>query len=240
MPDRPGTFTDYHFNSGKLDQLEIYLTWESAPPSGFIYPAFNFSFEILDDGSAGGYIGIQLVGQRRTAIFSIWDLPDEPGTAKAVVQHGDRFANEGTGAKCLIDFPWQVQREFLLHVKQASTDEIGAIWEGTIRDMTTNDSKQIGLIRLSHRGALVGYGRLRPCAYTFVEYFAGPGTCDGQPYSRVRWRGPFASGVDASQAKIAPYPQCERNNVTSPERGVVIHETGGAVVRSTPACCQLW
>jgi hypothetical protein len=87
MP-RPGTFTDYHFESmSTLDDIRMFVTWDVAPEAGAIYPAFNYSFEARQ---ILGYMGIQLVGRKRTALFSIWDLPDQPDTAVPAVTTGFR------------------------------------------------------------------------------------------------------------------------------------------------------
>jgi len=236
---RPGTFTDYHFEpTSVLDDLGMFVTWEMAPEFGWIYPAFNFSFEVQQ----GGYIGLQLVGNERKAIFSIWDLPGQPDSAIAVVAHGVRFGNEGEGAKCLIDFNWEAGREYCLQVASIETTSEGVFWEGTIHDAVSGDTTVIGRILLKNSMGFAGYGKLRPCAYTFVEYFNGPMTCENQPHSQVRWRGPMANGgaILASKANVAHYSECSQNNVRFISEGVVIHETGGSVVKTTPPHTPLW
>lgn len=240
MADRPGTFTDFHFDSGAFDEIEMYLTWEVAPESGFIFPAFNFSFEVDVHGRAGGYIGLQLVGNARKAIFSIWDLPDQSQTALAMTFQGTRFGGEGEGAKCLIDFNWQLGREYRLGVRKSAVDSEGAIWDGAVQDTVTSETTVIGRILVKNSSSFAGYGKLRPSASVFVEYFRGPETCDSQPHSRVLWRGPFANGLIASKANVAHYSQCVHNNVTSSGKSFVTHETGGMTVLATPAYSRLW
>ena len=66
---RPGTYTDYSFTEiGPFYNLDTYVTWEIAPSHGYIYPAFTYSFQ----AEQGGYMGTQLVGDTKKAIFSIW------------------------------------------------------------------------------------------------------------------------------------------------------------------------
>ena len=68
-----------------------------------------------------GYFGIQqLRGNRKVAIFSVWDptVGDDPNAVKTedrveVLYEGagariKRFGGEGTGGQCMIDFDWQI------------------------------------------------------------------------------------------------------------------------------------
>jgi hypothetical protein len=68
-----------------------------------------------------GYFGVQqLRGDRKVAIFSVWDPTrgDDPNAVKTedrvevLFQHPSarikRFGGEGTGGQCMIDFDWQI------------------------------------------------------------------------------------------------------------------------------------
>jgi hypothetical protein len=238
--DRPGDYTNYRFNNdaGPFFNLDIYSTWESAPSTGYIYPAFQFFFQ----ANQGGYMGMQLVGTQKKALFSIWDMTEGSGTAQPISSWCDRFGGEGTGARCLIDYDWVPGREYRLRVWAVDSDQNGESWVGAIQDTVTDIETQIGVIYLYNSGGYTGYGWLRTDTYTFLEYFGGPPGCDNQPYSRVLWRGPFANANDyiADQAVVPAYPNCTHNNVTTSGWPYVTHEAGGTTMLTTPAGTVLW
>jgi hypothetical protein len=48
-------------------------------------------------------MGIQMVGDTKKAIFSIWDVDSNPGSAQpAWPSCGGRFGWEGNGTRCII------------------------------------------------------------------------------------------------------------------------------------------
>lgn len=84
-----------------------------------------------------GYFGIQqLRGDRKVAIFSVWDptAGDDPNAVKTedrvevLFQSPDarikRFGGEGTGGQCMIDFNWQLgeTNHFLISAKTETND----------------------------------------------------------------------------------------------------------------------
>jgi len=97
---------------------------ESAPGSYFMACGFS-----------RGYFGIQeLPGSKApVAIFSVWDPgtqhdleadPDVVPPQRRVKVHGsgpgvrvDRFGNEGTGVRTMVDFPWQLDETLRFLVK---------------------------------------------------------------------------------------------------------------------------
>lgn len=236
---RPVAFTNYTFaESGPFFNLDTYIAWESAPDSGYIYPAFQFFFQ----ANQGGYMGIQLVGDTKKAIFSIWDMSEGSGTAQPVTDICFRFGHEGSGTGCIIDYDWVEGREYRLRIWEINTDATGESWIGVIADTVTNQETVIGVIHLQNSGGYTGYGWLRCDTYTFLEYFGGADSCDGQPYSRILWRGPFANAdwYTASRAIVPTYNACSSTNVTTRGRPTAIHEAGIGVQRTTPAGTILW
>lgn len=234
---RPVAYTDYLFaEPGPFFNQDMYFTWEDAPPNGYIYPAFQFSFQV-----SGGYMGVQLVGTSKKAIFSIWDTSDGSGTAQPVSDNCSRFGHEGTGTHCGIDYDWVEGREYRLRIWTVGTDATGESWIGAIYDTVTQQETTIGVIHLKSSNGYVGYGWLTDKAYTFLEYFSGPDSCEGQPYSRVLWRGPYANaGAYTASRAVVQYNDCVRTNVTTGGRPTAIQEAGTGVQRVTPPGTELW
>lgn len=136
---RPVAFTNYTFaESGPFFNLDMYIAWESAPDSGYIYPAFQFFFQ----ANQGGYMGIQLVGDTKKAIFSIWDMSEGSGTAQPVTDICFRFGHEGSGTGCIIDYDWVEGREYRLRIWEINTDATGESWIGVIADTVRNSDRR--------------------------------------------------------------------------------------------------
>jgi hypothetical protein len=86
-------------------------------------------------GWSTGYFGVQeLAGGRKVAIFSVWDTAkgDDPGAVPAerrvevLESHPEgkiaRFGGEGTGARCLLPFAWELGKPNRFLVKAAPAD----------------------------------------------------------------------------------------------------------------------
>lgn len=258
VPDRqayakgPRADTFYSFSeSGPFSSLEILLTWEKAPQKAYIYPAFFFLFQqsakpVKISGGfkqAHGYIGLQLAGEKKQAVFSIWDLAEGSGTAtkSPFTPWCDRFSGEGAGARCIIEYPWMEGRTYKLKVESFGSDESGESWIGTILDNHTSIVTTIGVIHAKSIGNFQGYGHLTGRSVTFLEYFGRSNACNGQPYSRVSWRGPFAnSGLYAAHSAIAYKNECSSVNTRSTGRPETVQEGGDGVWSSVPNGTELW
>ena len=84
---------------------------------GIIYWQWHFDFTLPPPKMQGGYMGIQLVKDKKVALFSIWDALR--GKKPCI-----KFRHEGEGIQCLIDFKWQLNKKYRLTVKK-SEDEAG-------------------------------------------------------------------------------------------------------------------
>lgn len=238
-PARPGNYTDYRFDqSGPFFNFDVFVTWEVAPPTAYIYPAFTFGFQ----ASQGGYMGTQLVGKTKKVIFSIWDISEDAMTAEPNWLTCRRFGGEGTGAQCIISYNWVNNREYRLRIWTAGSDSTGENWIATIYDTQSDDETTIGVIHLKNSNGYTGYGWLTNGPSIFLEYFGGPDACVDQPYSRVTWRGPYANAAayTATVAQVPFYPNCSTNNVLSSSWLRVTHEAGDDVQTTTPAGTSLW
>lgn len=237
----PRVDTFYSFSeSGPFSSMEILLTWDKAPKTSYIYPAFFFVFQqparpVSVSGGfqqAHGYMGIQLVGDKKKAIFSIWDILENAGTAQKspITPWCKQFSGEGTGSQCIIDYPWVEGRTYKLKVRSFGVDESGELWIGTILDSKTSLETTIGIIHTKSVGNYSGYGHLTGQSVTFLEYFGKANTCDNQPYSKVSWSGPFANSGSCTASKAKSYGNgCSSTNSVSTGRPVVIQEAGGDV-----------
>jgi hypothetical protein len=257
-PDRhvdakgPRADTFYSFSeSGPFGSMEILLTWEKAPQTGYIYPSFFFVFQqpaqpVSVPGGfrqAHGYMGIQLVGSKKQAIFSIWDVREDSGTAQKspLTPWCKRFSGEGTGAQCIIAYPWAEGRAYKLKVRSFGVDDSGELWIGTIFDSVTALETTIGIIHAKTVGNYPGYGHLTGRSVTFLEYFGSANTCDNQPYAKVFWRGPFANSGSYTASRARSYRnECSSTNTGSAGRPGVVQEGGGGVKSSMPNGTVLW
>jgi hypothetical protein len=248
----PRADTFYSFSeSGPFSSMEIFLTWEKAPLTGYIYPSFFFVFQqparpVPVPGGfrqAHGYMGIQLAGDMKQAIFSIWDTREDSGTAQKspLTPWCDRFSGEGTGARCIMGYPWVQGRAYKLKIRSFGVDDSGELWIGTIRDSETSIETTIGIIHTKTVGNYPGYGHLTGRSVTFLEYFGRANTCDNQPYSKVSWRGPFAnSGSHTAGRAISYRNECSSVNTSSAGRPGVVQEGGAGVQGSVPNGTVLW
>ena len=248
----PRTDTFYSFSeAGPFSSMEIFLTWEKAPQTGYIYPSFFFVFQqparpVSVPGGfrqAHGYMGIQLAGNKKQAIFSIWDVREDSGTAQksSLTPWCGRFSGEGTGARCIIGYPWVEGRTYKLKIRSFGVDDSGELWIGTIFDSETSIETTIGIIHTKTVGNYPGYGHLTGRSVTFLEYFGRANTCDHQPYSKVFWRGPFAnSGLYTAGKAISYRNECSSVNTGSAGRPNVVQEGGGGVQSSVPNGTVLW
>lgn len=225
------------------------MTWEKAPQTGYIYPSFFFVFQQPDrpvpEGfqQAYGYMGIQLAGDKKQAIFSIWDVRGDSGTAQKspLTPWCDRFSGEGTGARCIIGYPWVEGRTYKLKVRSFGVDDSGELWIGTIFDRETSVETTIGIIHAKTVGNYTGYGHLTGRSVTFLEYFGRANTCDNQPYSKVSWHGPFAnSGLYTASRAISYRNECSSVNTSSTGRPGIVQEGGAGVQSSVPNGTLLW
>jgi hypothetical protein len=243
---RPGAYTDYRFDQpGPFSNLDIFVSWTSSPSDAYIYPAFTFGFE----AGQGGYMGTQIVGTRKTAIFSIWDISFDAISAVPNHSNCQRFGHEGTGTSCIMTYNWSTGREYRLRIWAAGSDSTGQNWQATILDVESGQEATIGVIHLKNSKGHEGYGKLTNTPAIFLEYFGGPETCEGQPYAKVTWRGPYADWdtFGATQALVS-YPHdvwpdlmpCAANNVTSLACPFVTHEGGGTTQLTTPSGTDVW
>jgi len=158
---------------------------ESQPGTYFCVCGFNH-----------GYFGIQELsgGRGKVAIFSVWDpgSQNDPGKVDAEkrveVLHQDpdvqvsRFGGEGTGAKSMMKFDWQVGQTYRFLVKAAVEDKKTA-YAAYLYQNPAQKWKHLATFRTPTGGEL-----LKGC-YSFIEDFRR----DGKSVTERR-RAVFGSG----------------------------------------------
>ncbi|MEO5341682.1 MAG: DUF3472 domain-containing protein [Magnetococcus sp. MYC-9] len=229
---------DYAFPAeGPFYNLDMHLTWQEVgpPPSGLGYYAmFMFYFQ----NRAGGYTGLQWDGGGKKAIFSVWD---QAGTLDSTVPEGSckRFGHEGSGAQCIIPYPWVAGREYLLAVRVLNRTETGERWQSVVRDLTSGQETVIGRIELKDTPGYVGYGRLTGKGVNVLEYYGNAkiDDCRSLPVVALGWRGPFADErrLRAKEVHLAysSRAECTNSNVASPGSGQLEQRAGGETRRLT-------
>jgi hypothetical protein len=131
-------------------------------------------------GWNGGYFGVQELGDgKKVAIFSVWDTArgDDPGAVKeqdrVEVMHQDegarikRFGGEGTGAQCMLDWPWEIGQTNRFLVRADSSDGKTAFL-GFIFEPRQQKWRHLVTFRRRGSGGLSGL-------YSFVEDFRRDG-----------------------------------------------------------------
>ena len=238
----PVVYTDYTFaNPGPYFNFDMYTSWTNAPASGYNFPAFQFWFQ----ANQGGYMGTQLVGTTKKAIFSIWDIALNSAEADPAAPWCVRFGGEGTGMQCLIDYNWVAGHEYQLRLWTLGTTPTGERWGAWITDTVTQVSTQIGIIHLKHSNGFSGYGWLlgQGPLGTFLEYFVGAPTCAQNPVSAIRWRGPFGNNADHSvEDSVVSYGSgpCTNSNTFTFGYPTVVQQAGGTTTQTLPAGTVPW
>jgi hypothetical protein len=139
-----------------------------------------------------GYFGIQqLRGDRKVAIFSVWDPTkgDDPTAVKTedrvevLYQSPEarikRFGGEGTGGQCMIDFNWRLgeTNQFLIHAKTETNAIRKTAYTAYIKSPTDKDWRKLATFRVRTKteGHVVPPSGGSPGAmrglYSFVEDF---------------------------------------------------------------------
>lgn len=226
------------FAAAPHTRLTIATRWDRLPPDETdtgLFGAFQFGFV----GGSGGYMGLQSRGKRRMAIFSVWDHPSQVGSAVPLSLWGVRFGGEGEGAKCLRDFPWQLQRWYKFDMTLDVPDVIGyaarariVFWPGK--------SLELGTIQLTK-----AYGdQLSTWAGAWNEQWAGPLWHCQRPRSIMCWRPPRYFGSQGAPIALArantvyATSTCEdwrRRKDTTREGFYLVGDNGAGVVQRHPA-----
>ncbi len=152
------------------------------PGAGQVTPTYYYAsvFEYRNTPGSGGYLGLQVDGNGRRAIFSIWNAraarpSAEPGALARP------FDGEGVGYQTMIPYDWQPGHYYRMRVWAVGTDAGGEWWLGVVIDDTTGRETVIGTIQVAP-----GRGWIAPHIGNFVEWYGQKGdSCAQLPLSDV-------------------------------------------------------
>lgn len=203
--------------------IRISDTPEKVENGHFLYWGHHFWFANGD----GGYMGLQVVGPRKKAIFSIWLAIDgTPGPENRFVRE-----HEKPVYRCLRDYPWKVRQKYRLTAKEGKRETDGTSWIGEVYDYANHKTTEIGAILVP-----ISWGRLKATySNTFIEY--GYTGCD-VPYTRAVFSGLRSRNAEADSPprllkavyndRVTP---CRNSNVKPLDNIKYILEAGGRTKR---------
>jgi hypothetical protein len=227
----PGTYVQIFWKRDNNYNFDIDLNVTDAPESvgsgQAIFWAHFFSFV----GGNRGYIGLQIVGSQKKAIFSIWDaITGEPGNP---------FEEQGHGWQIIIDYDWKLNHKYRLRIWELNVEQNGdEWWLATVYDYSVGVDTVIGKILVP-----ASWGWLDATSLTWVEY-AGYDNCESQniPYSRAEFSNLFARNTagDSGPIKLKVYygsKPAKNSDVDYYGGGTYALEAGDDVFRDTP---EIW
>ncbi len=231
MAGAGGIYVDFTYPNqpliGVQAEMKITDAPDPSPTAGVIFWSHQFNLQ-----NHGGYIGLQIVGDKRKAIFSMWEALSS--------DTGNTFGGEGVGFQKIIDYDWRPNMTYQVNVTRTKTDSTGAYWRGSVTDLTTGAETYLA----THKVPLT-HGTIRN-ASVWTEY-ATHRYCE-VPYTRAEFSNPKAlsdnTWLPASSAKgtylFNVYSSCPLSNFIKLPGPAAALEVGVGVERVTPENTRLW
>ena len=175
----PGAYVWIYWKKDNNYNFDVDLEVTDAPEidAHTLFWTHQFSFV----NGSGGYIGLQVVGSQKKAIFSIWGaITGEPGNS---------FEENGSGWQIIIDYDWKLNRRYRLRIWKMEVEENGdEWWLASVYDYTSGSDTVIGKILVPS-----SWGWLTSPSVTWIEY-AGYDNYDPEdiPYTRAVFSNHFA------------------------------------------------
>lgn len=222
----PGTYVEIFWKREENYNFDIDIEITDSPENDaqVLFWAHQFGFI---DGS-GGYIGLQVVGSQKKAIFSIWGaITGEPG--HMIDEYGSVWS-------IVVDYNWKLGQKYRLRIWELEVEPSGdEWWLGSVYDYTTGTDFIIGKILVP-----ASWGWLTSYSITWTEY-AGYDYYDSSdiPYTRAVFSGHYArhtienSGPDNLHASYGSLPS-SNSDVDYYGGTTYALEAGDNVVRDTP------
>jgi Domain of unknown function (DUF3472) len=197
--------------------LDQRLTIQKHTPSSTLFWAHQIGFVGM---SEGGYLGLQVFGPTKLALFSMWGA-----TASRGAECGP-FVEDGTGHSCRItNYNWTTGRAYRLRVWALETTATGRWWGAWVQDTTTGVDSHVGAV-------FVPFFTLLDSRVSWIEYFGGDlPSCDAVPVAKAFWEFPTANnGAIRSSSAV----NIIGTGTDCPDSAKVTDVTGGTVQQMGP------
>jgi Domain of unknown function (DUF3472) len=153
----------------------------NAKPNPTWYWATQMGFQKGD----AFYMGLQPdFGQKTRALFSVFG----PGTTP-LASTCNAGADGGSGTSCSIQYDWKVGNTYRLTVTRVGANASTSTWRGTIKDLSTHVTTQIG-----KWSVLASRGMITPGNISWSEWFGGNIPCSQRTKNAVYFRHPIGVG----------------------------------------------
>ena len=172
----PGTYVEIFWDKNENYCYDIDLEITNAPEEDVKVLYWGHQYGFMKDPA--GYIGLQIVGSQRKAIFSIWDVKN--GCPSEICMP---IEEDGRVWRCLINYDWENNKRYRLRVRSLRIEANGdEWWIGSVFNYSTGQETTIGELLLdSSRGRLKNF-----YSVTWIEYAGYQGLNSNEiPYTRA-------------------------------------------------------
>ena len=219
----PGTYVEIFWEKSENYNFDMDLEITDAPEGDVQVLFWSHQFGFVN--GEGGYIGLQIVGSEKNAIFSIWGAVD--GTPGGFIEE------DGSVWRSLINYDWKLNNKYRLRIWALAKEENGdEWWIGAVYDYATGIDTIIGTILVP-----ASWEWLSSYSVTWIEY-AGYESSD-VPYTRAIFSNHYARHAEVD----SPPENLRVNYGISPSLYSDVDyyggttyalEAGNSVVRDTP------
>ncbi len=189
----PATYIEIWSNSRNNTRSELDLEiLEYKTNIHIIYWGQQFGFTKYN---RGGYLGLQIVGSQKKAIFSIWDA------LRGISCNCVQIDEDGLAYRCLIDYEWEIGRKYRLNIFETGESQNGNIsYIASVYDYLSKTETPIGTILIPNNR-----GKLKAFSKVFLEY-AGYEEYDPKdiPFTKAIFSNPvtYCQGIPNHPKKV--------------------------------------
>ena len=207
--------------------FDLDLTIEEEPKEkSYYFWAHYFKFV---NNTNGGYLGLQTIGDKKIAIFSIWGAK---GATAGPGGSASTFSGEGEGWHCLLPFNWKEGKTYTLRVWElccADKEKEDESWVGIVIDKETKQEYTIGTIIVPG-----SYEWLDSWTSAFVEYFTEVDDCNSMPNFQSTFTNPIADGSDHESTKSSTSlgEKCANIDISPISNGYRIKKTEPQIIKA--------
>jgi len=151
-----GTYVEIFWKRDENYNFDVDLEITDAPETSthVLFWAHQFGFV----NGNGGYIGLQVVGSQKKAVFSIWGaITGEPG---------NMIEEDGKVWSIVVDYNWKLGQKYRLRIWELKVESNGdEWWLGAVYDYASGTDTTIGKILVP-----AAWGWLTSYSITWIEY----------------------------------------------------------------------